>query len=101
CLKATFSTQLANHQISLAFVYFENVRVDLMSTRKKTPLPKFEHAGPPLQAPTRKYDREKFVGLANKRVIRAIKAIQLIGNLSNRSNYDYTDEDVDKILKAL
>ena len=46
-------------------------------------------------------DREKFVNLATKRVSNALKAIQLIGNLSNRSNYDYTDEDVQKILKAL
>ena len=46
-------------------------------------------------------DREKFVRLANKRVNNAIRAIELIGNLSNRSNYDYTQEDVEKILLAL
>ncbi len=46
-------------------------------------------------------DRTKFVELANKRVSRALKAIQLIGNLSNRSNYDFTEEDVSKIFKAL
>ena len=46
-------------------------------------------------------DREKFVKLATKRVSNALKAIQLIGNLSNRSNYDYTPEDVQKIFKAL
>lgn len=46
-------------------------------------------------------DRDKFVRLANKRVNNAIKAIELIGNLSNRSNYDYTAEDVEKILGAL
>jgi hypothetical protein len=39
--------------------------------------------------------------LAKKRVPRALKDIQLIGNLSNRSNYDYTEDDVAKILKAL
>lgn len=49
----------------------------------------------------RKEDREKFVRLANKRVLNAIKCIQLIGNLSNRSNYDYTDDDVQKIFRAL
>lgn len=49
----------------------------------------------------RHQDREKFVRLANKRVSNALKAIQLIGNLSNKSNYDYTEEDVQKILKAL
>lgn len=49
----------------------------------------------------REHDREKFVQLANSRVNKAIKAIQLIGNLSNRSNYDYTEEDVNKIFRAL
>ena len=46
-------------------------------------------------------DREKFVRLANKRVSNALKAMQLIGNLANRSNYDYTEADVQKIFKAL
>ncbi len=49
----------------------------------------------------RQTDREKFVELAQKRVSKAMKDIQLIGNLSNRSNYDYTEEDVAKIMKAL
>lgn len=46
-------------------------------------------------------DRQKFVRLANRRVSSALKLIQLIGNLANRSNYDYTEEDVAKIFKAL
>lgn len=45
--------------------------------------------------------REKFVRLAESRVDNALRNINLIGNLSNKSNYDYTQEDVDKILKAL
>lgn len=45
--------------------------------------------------------REKFVTLAEKRVSKALKDIKLIGNLSNRSNYKYTDEDVKKITSAL
>lgn len=49
----------------------------------------------------RQEDREKFVRLATKRVSNALKAIQLIGNLSNRSNYDYTEDDVQKIFRAL
>ncbi len=49
----------------------------------------------------RQEDREKFVRLATKRVSNALKALQLIGNLSNRSNYDYTEVDVNKIFKAL
>jgi len=49
----------------------------------------------------READREKFVRLASARVTKALKDIQLIGNLANRSNYDYKDEDISKIFKAL
>lgn len=49
----------------------------------------------------REKDREKFVRLANARVNRAIEAIRLVGNLSNRSNYAYLQEDVDKIFRSL
>lgn len=45
--------------------------------------------------------RQKFVELAEKRVNRAIKDVRLIGNLSNRSAYEYTDEDIRKMFKAL
>jgi rubrerythrin len=44
---------------------------------------------------------EKFKRLASARVTKAIKTIRLIGNLSNRNNYEYTDEQVDKIISAL
>ena len=43
----------------------------------------------------------KFVDLANKRVNRAIKDIQLVGNLANRQNYEFTDDQARKIVKAL
>lgn len=46
-------------------------------------------------------DRAKFVKLASARVTKTLKDIQLIGNLANRSNYDYTDEDITKIFRAL
>lgn len=46
-------------------------------------------------------DREKFVRLATARVNKAMKAIKVIGNLSNRSNYSYTKEDVEKIFRTL
>lgn len=45
--------------------------------------------------------RQKFVELAEKRVTRTIRDIRLVGNLSNRSNYKYTDEDARKIYRAL
>jgi hypothetical protein len=45
--------------------------------------------------------REKFRRLAEKRVVRTIKDIRLIGNLSNRSNYRYERAEVDKIFRVL
>lgn len=45
--------------------------------------------------------RARFVELAEKRVNRTIDSFRLIGNLSNRSNYEYTEEDAKKILAAL
>jgi hypothetical protein len=45
--------------------------------------------------------REKFVELAEARVTRALRDIRLIGNLSNRSAYAYTEEDVRKIFRVL
>ena len=45
--------------------------------------------------------REKFVQLAEKRTVNAIKVIRVIGKLANRSAYEYTDADVKKIVKTL
>jgi hypothetical protein len=45
--------------------------------------------------------REKFVRLAEQRVNRALNDIRLIGNLSNRSAYSFSDEDIKKIFKTL
>jgi hypothetical protein len=46
-------------------------------------------------------DRQKFARLATARVNKALKALRLVGNLSNRSNYSYTTEDVERIFRAL
>jgi hypothetical protein len=45
--------------------------------------------------------RERFVSLANSRVTAAINQIRLVGNLSNRKNYEYSAEDAAKITRAL
>lgn len=50
--------------------------------------------------PTRN-PRARFVDLANKRVTNAIKQLRLVGNLSNRHAYTYTDADAKKIVKVL
>ena len=44
---------------------------------------------------------EKFERLAEKRVTSAIKTLRLIGNLSNKRNYSYTDDHVKEIVDAL
>jgi hypothetical protein len=45
--------------------------------------------------------RAKFVALAENRVNRTIRDLRLIGNLSNRSAYEYTEDDIRKIFRAL
>lgn len=45
--------------------------------------------------------REKFVELAQKRTVNAIKAIRVIGKLGNKNAYEFDDSDVNKIVKAL
>ena len=45
--------------------------------------------------------KQKFIELAQARVTRAIGQIRLVGNLSNRSAYDFNEEDVRKIFRAL
>jgi hypothetical protein len=45
--------------------------------------------------------RENFVRLAEARVNRALREIRLIGNLSNRGAYAYTEADARSIFKAI
>ena len=45
--------------------------------------------------------RKKFVELAERRVTRLLREIRLVGNLSNRRNYSFNDEDVRKIFSAV
>jgi len=52
---------------------------------------------------TRADDRKhaKFRELAEKRTNKALEAVRLIGNLSNRQAYAYEDAQVRKIVRAL
>lgn len=50
---------------------------------------------------TQETKREKFVRLAEARTNKIIDMIQLLGNCSNSSAYDYTQQDVDKIFAAI
>ena len=45
--------------------------------------------------------KQRFIELANKRVNKALKQISLISNLSNTNNYEYTQDEVKQIVKAL
>lgn len=45
--------------------------------------------------------REKFVRMAEKRTIKIISMIRLLGNCSNRLAYEYTDKDVNKIFSTI
>ena len=45
--------------------------------------------------------REKFIRLAENRTQSVIKGIELLGNLSNPNAYEYTNEDLDKVVNAL
>ncbi len=45
--------------------------------------------------------RHKFVELAEARVNRAIKDVRLIGNLANKSSYEYGEDDARKIFRVL
>lgn len=45
--------------------------------------------------------REKFVRIAEARTNKIINMVQLLGNCSNQSLYEYTNKDVDKIFKAI
>jgi len=45
--------------------------------------------------------RDKFVRLAEARTTKAMQSIRVIGNLANRSNYEFNEDDVRKIAKTL
>ena len=49
----------------------------------------------------RETKREKFVRLAEARTNKIIDMLQLLGNCSNSSVYDYTQQDVDKIFATI
>lgn len=45
--------------------------------------------------------RENFVRLAENRTNKVLKDIDLLSNLSNKTNYSYTVEDIQKIFSAI
>ncbi len=51
-------------------------------------------------APENESKSERFIRLAQPRVVKAIRTIQIIGNLGS-GNYERTQEQVDKIVSVL
>jgi len=45
--------------------------------------------------------REKFIRLAESRMNNALKQIELLSNLSNTRAYEYTSDDIEKMVKTL
>lgn len=45
--------------------------------------------------------KEKFIRLATYRTNLVLEKLRILGNLSNKTNYDYTDEEVTKIFNAI
>ena len=45
--------------------------------------------------------REKFKRLAEKRTTSVLEQLRILGNLSNKANYDYSPEEVRKIFTAI
>lgn len=45
--------------------------------------------------------QERFKRLAIYRTNAVLEKLRILGNLSNRTNYDYSDEEVKKIFRAI
>lgn len=45
--------------------------------------------------------RERFVRVAEARTNKIITLMQLLGNCSNRNNYEYTEKDIEVIIGTL
>lgn len=49
----------------------------------------------------RESKRERFVRIAEARTNKIMDMLRLLGNCSNRSNYDYDEEDIKQIFAAI
>lgn len=45
--------------------------------------------------------RERFVRIAEARTNKILDMLRLLGNCSNKSNYEYDDEDIKQIFSAI
>ncbi len=49
----------------------------------------------------RSRNRERFVRIVENRVNRVLSNLESLGNCSNRRNYEYTKEDVEKVFSEI
>jgi hypothetical protein len=45
--------------------------------------------------------RQRFKRLATRRVNKALNQLRILGNLANKSYYDYSEDDAKRMFKAL
>jgi len=45
--------------------------------------------------------KDRFKNVAAKRVQKVLESLESLSKCANRNNYEYTDEDVSKLLKAI
>ncbi len=45
--------------------------------------------------------RERFIRCAELRTNKVLDSLRVLGNCSNRSNYEYTEEDIEKIFGTI
>lgn len=45
--------------------------------------------------------RDRFIRVAETRTNKIITLMSLLGNCSNKNNYEYTEKDIEKIFKTL
>lgn len=50
---------------------------------------------------SRETKRTRFVRIAEARTNRILDQLRLLGNCSNKNNYEYADEDIKKIFRAI
>lgn len=78
--------------------YIDNIS-KILFTNTKDIIPTFLTGGDNMATDIEK--KERFKRVAGNRTNKIIEQIRLLGNCANRSNYEYSSEDVKKIFSAL
>lgn len=57
--------------------------------------------GKPAVSKSKETKSELFIRLGQKRVEKILKSLRILGNCSNRSNYEYTQEQVEAMFETI